>query len=155
MIEFKGEISGKCKKFVLNRYKNTIFIIMLIVGLVFGAITVLVALHWKSIALVFLIVDFFPLICSLFPVSKETQRRNLPTRVFIDELDKCVVIQCENDERFHMFSKLKRVVDYGDFYDFEFHFPDRDLFAVCQKKLLTKGTFEEFEMLFEGKIERK
>ena len=54
-----------------------------------------------------------------------------------------------------MIDSVKRVVDYGEWYDFVFYYSDRDLYFVCQKSLLTKGTLEEFEALFEGKIVRK
>ena len=45
--------------------------------------------------------------------------------------------------------------DYGECYYFKFNFGERDRFFVCQKSLLTEGTIEEFEELFEDVIVRK
>ena len=48
-----------------------------------------------------------------------------------------------------------KLVDYGEFYDLSFPFGKLNDKFVCQKSLLSKGTLEEFEALFEGKIIRK
>ena len=47
------------------------------------------------------------------------------------------------------------IIDYGEWYYVKFNLGDRDPYFVCQKDLLKNGTIEEFEALFEGKIERK
>ena len=54
-----------------------------------------------------------------------------------------------------MIDDVKKIIDYGEFYDFVFTFSARDIYFVCQKDLLVCGTIEEFESLFEGKIERR
>ena len=54
-----------------------------------------------------------------------------------------------------MIDSVDTVIDYGDWYHLLFNFEDRDTYFVCQKNLLTKGTLEEFEALFDGKIERR
>ena len=55
-------------------------------------------------------------------------------------------------ERFRMLNSVKEILDYGEWYYFIFNYEDRDPYFVCQKDLLTQGTLEEFEALFEGKI---
>ena len=52
-------------------------------------------------------------------------------------------------------SKVKKVVDCGDWYFIVFKFLEFSNALACQKDLITKGTIEEFEALFEGKIVRK
>ena len=79
----------------------------------------------------------------------------MPDLVFIDLKDEVIVHKNEKRERFHMLSSVKTVIDYGEWYYFVFNFSDRDPYFVCQKSLLTKGTLEEFEALFEDKIERR
>ena len=52
-------------------------------------------------------------------------------------------------------SKVKKVVDAGDWYYVVFKGGSINSAFVCQKNLLTKGTLDEFEKLFEGKLVRK
>ena len=47
---------------------------------------------------------------------------------------------------------IKEIHDYGDFYSFMFTNGQYTPHFVCQKDLLAKGTIEDFETLFEGKI---
>lgn len=49
--------------------------------------------------------------------------------------------------------KIKRVLDYEDCY--YVIYGDMNNSIVCQKDLLTEGSIEEFEALFQGKIIRK
>lgn len=51
--------------------------------------------------------------------------------------------------------EVKEVRDYGEYYVLVFPMGKLSEKFVCQKDLLTKGTLEEFEALFEGKIVRK
>ena len=51
-----------------------------------------------------------------------------------------------------MISSICQIVDYGEWYYLVFDYGDKDLYFVCQKDLLTGGTIEEFENIFEGKI---
>ncbi|MCL2822105.1 MAG: hypothetical protein FWD86_02775 [Firmicutes bacterium] len=49
----------------------------------------------------------------------------------------------------------KKVIDYGKWYHIIFSRRDEKKNYVCQKDLIVKGTIEDFERLFEGKIVRK
>ncbi len=49
-------------------------------------------------------------------------------------------------------SDVKRVRDYGEFYELVFPLSKMSEKFICQKNLLTKGTLEEFKRLFRGKI---
>ena len=53
------------------------------------------------------------------------------------------------------FKKIKKIIDYGDYYYLYVFRLDASHGIVCQKDLLIEGTIEEFEKLFEGKIKRK
>ena len=50
---------------------------------------------------------------------------------------------------------VKTAYDYGEFYFLSFPMGKKSGNFVCQKDLLTQGTLEEFEKLFDGKIVRK
>lgn len=53
---------------------------------------------------------------------------------------------------------IKQIIDYGEFYQIKLYFVAHIGFEfnifICQKDLLTKGTLEEFEKMFDDKIVR-
>ena len=51
-------------------------------------------------------------------------------------------------------SKVKKVIDMGEWYYIIFKFGDISNSWICQKDLITQGTIEDFEKIFEGKIKR-
>lgn len=50
------------------------------------------------------------------------------------------------------FSKIKKIVDYGDWYDIIFKHGGIYNSWVCQKNLIVEGKIEDFEKLFKNKI---
>ena len=50
---------------------------------------------------------------------------------------------------------IKEIWDMGSFYAIVFYFPNMDRRFICQKDLIARGTIEEFENLFQGKIIKK
>ena len=105
--------------------------------------------------MLFLIPLFIMLMDVLSPLSEKEQKSFIPKKIFLDLSENTIVHQCKETERFHMIDSVKKVIDYGEWYHVLFYYEDRDICFVCQKSLLTKGTLEEFEALFEGKIERR
>ena len=155
MIEFKGELTGNCKKFLISKQIKLQTKVAIIVFIIFVIPIITVSVFWNPIALFFLIpLSLYVLFCVL-PPGKEAQKIFMPKLIFLDLEEKTIVHICEKMERFHMIENVESVIDYGEWYDFTFEFEDRDLYFVCQKSLLTQGTLEEFEALFEGKIERR
>ena len=57
------------------------------------------------------------------------------------------------DSRF--ISAVNKVYDYGDFYFISFVFGNISEKYVCQKNLLSKGTLDQFEKIFEPKLVKK
>ena len=49
---------------------------------------------------------------------------------------------------------VKKVIDHGEYYELCFSFGKLSDKFICQKNLITKGTIQEFETLFSGKITR-
>ncbi|MBR2971777.1 MAG: hypothetical protein IKC61_02480 [Clostridia bacterium] len=164
MIEFNGKISGLAEKHMWKRGKR-ITLAILILGL-----TVLfpfVILLWRKLesfygfniwVLPVMYVSLFiilPLIAWVLPKSKKEKNDLVTNKVFTDE-EYIVVVLSNGHEEYKLISKAKRVNDYGDFYEIVFPLSAgiSENF-ICQKSLLTKGTLEEFEALFEGKIVRK
>jgi hypothetical protein len=155
MIEFKGELTGKAKKFLLKEQVKVQAIASSLSASIFSVPLILAAIYWDITMLFMLIPLAFFVVVSFLPADKKAQKEFVPKRVFVDLKDEVIVSQCENTERFHMIDTVKRLEDYGEWYYVVFQYSDRDMCFVCQKSLLTQGSLEEFEGLFEGKIERR
>lgn len=65
-------------------------------------------------------------------------------------LDGMILTTSVKNQKSYKISNVKKIVDYGDSYGIIFYHQIINIF--CQKDLLTEGTIEEFEELFEGKI---
>ena len=152
MIVFEGELSEKCKEFVLNRESRNAFIAGAVVALpLLIANVILGIVHYVYLIALPLWV-IFPFLMGIKPKAKSFQYI-LPKRIKISEetLD-------SEGESFHetkSISDIKEVINYGQFYQFIFKFPNKSNRFYCQKDLIVEGTLEEFEKLFEGKIVRK
>ena len=87
--------------------------------------------------------------------TKGEQKSLFPTRaVFYGDRDESVLFECPK-RRLELYREdIRRVVDMGEYYYLDI--PSQSgQGMVCQKNLMTIGTEETFEKLFEGKIERK
>ena len=155
MIEFKGDLTGNARKFLLKEQRKLnllfIWIVSILLGIGLIVVSILLSLWFLT---GFLFIAGFFLYTYCFTPSKNELKIFMPKRVYIDLTENSIVHECEKMERFHMLDSVEKVIDYGDWYYFIFSFEDRDPYFVCQKNLLTQGTIEEFEALFEGKIIR-
>lgn len=156
MVDFKGELTGNSRKFLLKKQSKlqvVVFLLSLIV--VFPMILALSARFTMSIIWCYLGISAFILILASLPSDKKSQKTFMPIRVYVDLKDEVIVHECETRERFHEIDTVKVVYDYGEWYYIKFYFCSRDPYFVCQKDLLTEGTLDEFEALFSDKIVRK
>ena len=69
--------------------------------------------------------------------------------------NKTVKSYCMKKIHIHSIHQVRKVIDYGDFYSIRINQQFEHGPFLCQKDLLTKGSIEEFEKTFEGKIIRK
>ncbi|MBR7116898.1 MAG: hypothetical protein IKC87_04235 [Clostridia bacterium] len=156
MIEFKGEMIGKAKKFILGRHSKVQKIAFIGTAVVLLPVIIVLSILIEFPLGMLLYIPLAMIVGFAFiPPSKSDQQTFVPKRLFIDTEEGTIVSQAEKRESFHMIEAVDEVVDYGEWYHFVFRFEDRDPYFVCQKSLLTEGTLEEFEQLFEGKIERR
>ena len=149
MIEFNGEISGNSRQFFFRIQSKGMVMASSITAVIFLIPTILAAIYWDALALLFII----PL-AMMVAFSFIHYDNCLPKRIFIDTEEETIVHFSKQGERFHMLSTVKCVKDYGEWYHLEFNYSDRDMYFVCQKSLLTQGRIEEFEELFAGKLVR-
>ena len=162
MIEFKGELTGEAKKFLSIKKAQTFVPIFIITALIW--ILPAIWLSSLGVALLDLASNLLFLGISVLLISAVTllifpriglSKSSLNRKVFIDLEEQVVVQVVNNEERFHLLDTVEKVFDYGEYYWISFRRGDKDVDFIIQKNLLTTGTLEEFEALFDGKIERK
>ena len=157
MIVFDGEITGKCRKFVFRRYSNLMALTCIISMSIVSFLVIEIAKAYGMSILWFYIACavMATVVLFLLPPGKQTQNFIMPKKVYVDLRDEMVVCVSTLKERFHGIDSVCKVIDYGEWYHFKFAFGGGDPVFVCQKSLLTEGTIQEFEALFEDIIVRK
>lgn len=76
-----------------------------------------------------------------------------PKRIYV--IDNNLICISDKQTESRGVELVKTAYDYGEFYFLSFPMGKKSGNFVCQKDLLTQGTLEEFEKLFDGKIVRK
>lgn len=155
MIEFNGYLTDDTEKYF---YRKTVkfgqFIIVTSMALLLpGAIALAFYVGFDIFLKIFGGISAVLLITTIIPKSKKGRHAYTPKRIFTDGES----ITCISDKyaETKFIEDAKIVYDKGEFYDIIFPIGNYSEKFVCQKNLLVKGTIEEFEALFEGKIERR
>ena len=86
--------------------------------------------------------------------SQKNCGATIPTRITISD-DGVVVSQGKEFMLAGQVANVAMVLDMGEWYHLSWSRRFGSGHFVCQKSLLVKGTIEDFEKLFEGKIVRK
>lgn len=149
MIEFKGELTGNAKKHYLKKnisfWRKFTLLGSLIVCVPLAIFSVI-----KHISILFCI-SCVVLLCAYFaPCIIKFAKEVMPKKIYIEE----DIISCDigSQSESIFLEDIKEIYDYGEFYSFMFTNGQYTPHFVCQKDLLSKGTIEEFESLFEDKI---
>lgn len=149
MIEFKGDLTGSSQEYALKKSSKLIQRFLLL-----GAVFLLPSSYIISVTFlhsfwVFILPALF-LALSIIPrITYKKYTHQSPICIYIDK--GTIVINFKFNSQTLDISKVKAVYDYGNFYEI---IPENIFnFSVfiCQKDLLTDGTLEEFEALFDGK----
>ena len=162
MIEFKGNVSKRCQKYIsglegkMGLRGSSIAVLLIMIPA-----TVLVAVYMPTIRFLVIIAGilfsaFFLFMVYYSPFMKSTFPMILPTRVVISD-DGYITSYGDKFELTNPIDTVAVVIDCGEWYHISWNRkvgfgPER---FICQKDLLTHGTIEEFEKLFEGKIVQK
>lgn len=151
MIEFSGQISGQTLNFILNQHRNRGLIAASIVAVLAAIAIVVVAVIYDTIYFIGLAFPVIFVVISIFAKpGKSTYKTILPQKVYID--GETLVSELEESSFSRTLDQVETVIDFGEGYHIKFYSAYRCPNFICQKSLLTKGTIEEFEKLFEGKI---
>lgn len=153
MIKFQGKISQDCKKWFIKREFLCCLFIGLCTTLITGIGIVLFAVYWNLVALYFFIIPVLLTFMLCFQCISKYILKRLPLIITIE--DGYIEGKNENEETWRNLDLLKTITDFGEWYVFNFHFPHKVRWFICQKNLIVDGTIEEFEELFEDKIVRK
>ncbi len=157
MIEFKGHLTGGAEKHYFKKSRELVQYITigsLVIGLLnYGSLARLAQI-WPPIKVT---MHIFYGICLLSPlwlrinIKNKHRLANTPRRIAID--DGYIICIADAFEEGREVSDVKKVRDFGTFYELVFSFNRASYKFICQKDLLVQGSLEEFEKLFEGKLE--
>ena len=160
--EFKGEVSPENRRWLVRRVAARAALSFLSAMLPLALIVSLIMVWewgWEGcdwgVVLIVAISLLFSLLVFALSFTKREQKELFPTRaVFYADKDHSVLFECPK-RRLELYREdIRRVLDMGAYYYLDIPFQSgRGM--VCQKNLMTIGTEETFEKLFDGKIERK
>ncbi len=153
MIEFAGYLSGEAEKHFWKKNKAfgmKIFLAAMIIALP-------IVLYWTFQLQHYIVLGIYGIalvaavpLMLLNPQSKKDKKALTPNRIFTDGESITCVTEKFTETKYIGDEKL--VCDYGEFYELVFPFGKVSHNFICQKILLTSGTLEDFEKLFEDKI---
>ena len=150
MIEFRGELSGDCKKYVLHREAKIGLISGLITATIFSIpiIILTIKIHWMFVFFLPVLL-LFALLAGM-PPSEKSYTSIFPFEIIVDTERKTITSKSEKFCFEYTFSEIVKVVDMGEWY--HIYLNNKNGRFVCQKNLICTGTLEEFEELFIDKI---
>ena len=158
MIEFVGHLTGYAFKY----YKKTMIKTSQIVFLIgFGIAMPIMFFVFNLIGSVDLeSILFAASVCLLsaiflpYPILKFA-KGDVTRRIYIND-GLVSAVSCEGRTRSAQICAIKKVKDFGDYYAMTL--PGIcaivSVYFICEKDLLTNGTIEQFEDLFDGKLVR-
>lgn len=160
MIEFYGMLSKECliKSFKRYNKKNALMVFIILFPVVLITNILLGVFKSKDFYYI-LILSIISLIANLalLFIPPKSFIFSLPRKITISQNminAEITVLNGKWPKKVKPLSSVKKVIDEGEWYDIVFKY-DNSWYWVIQKDLITKGTIEEFEKLFEGKIIRK
>lgn len=158
MIEFVGRLTGNAfKYFKRSKIRTNQIILLIALGVLLpimfcifnliGSVDLEYILFAASVCLLSAI--FLPYLILKFAKGDVTRR------IYIND-GLVSAVSCEGRTRSAQICAIKKVKDFGDYYAMTL--PGIcaivSVYFICEKALLTNGTIEQFEELFDGKIVR-
>lgn len=153
MIVFDGYIKGESLDRFLEKsrvYEQNVFLVAFTLACLAMLPFVL------SIQAPMIVFGTYPIIVGIIligvriPKSEKEKENITPRKIYIED-DSIVCVTNKQTER-RFVKDVKEVLDCKTYYELVFKFGKLSANYICQKDLLTTGTLEEFEALFEGKI---
>ena len=154
-MEFNGRLTGAAEKHFFNRSRIFGQKIILWSALLLAPGVLSYATHANNWVIVAVFVGLCMCIMLLvaIPRSEKEKKQITPKKIVIE--DEYILCIAEKYTETRLITDVKLVKDFGEYYELCFPFGKMSEKYVCQKSLLTKGTIQDFETLFSGKIVRK
>ena len=152
MIEFRGKISNDCKKYIIKRAKLISFLASSLVASVFLIPFIFLTIKNLTFLIAVISLLFVPFI-SFIPIPEKSVNLLIPISIKI--YDNKIQSNGNKFNYLRNIESVKKIIDYGEWYQIYFYYSKRCENFICQKDLIKVGTIEEFEKFFEGKIVRK
>jgi fumarate reductase subunit C len=160
MIEFSGEISDKCKSYLIKHnalvalWGTLIPAIFLSVCFIIGYVLIDEFALWMFLLCEMFIVLVIVL-AFLSPIiyRKKTFINMIPKIIRVNEdgsIDAEIGTACIHK----VIDDIKQIIDFGDWYYIVFKFPKR-VNLICQKDIMLAGNVNDFESIFSNKINRR
>lgn len=152
-MKFCGELSQNCKKFIIKKTRVHTLIVMYVVCLLFSISFIVLTFIYNWIFIMAVITLLLLPLLSLLTPAKSILDLTMPQQVVINKDEIKSVgekFNYQND-----IEQIKKINDYGDWYQTFFYFPHKYQTFICQKDLIVEGTIDEFEETFKDKIVRK
>lgn len=150
MIEFKGKVTSKNAIKSQGCMLKAIFIISVAIAMLLMLILLGAAWFFRTLILIMMPVVIIGII-----VIPNKHIALLPERLFIDTDERTIISQIKGmNEAFKALDDVTKVEDHGDYYAFYFGNRVSGLGFIAQKDLITQGTIEEFEEIFEEVLVR-
>ena len=158
MIEFNGDFSQKKQNDLAKLVTKQTLLRLIVLTIIFSIIILILAFVWSMAFLI--MVAYVIVACFIYALTVYLRYRKgkalygmLPKKISVDS---CGNIKAEwkNTYILKKYFDIRKIVDFDEYYCIYFKpFKGNDIF--CQKNLLTQGTIEDFERIFEDKIVRK
>lgn len=156
MIEFTGYLTDVAEKAFIKETRKTVLLgACIVIPLTLPSIFLIgmCVLHDNAFIYAMLVALIIGIIIILVPKGKKEHKSMLPKRIYVDKKHIVCVSDRYSDSR--LLADVQKVLDYGNYYRICFPFGKSSEKFICQKDLLTRGSLDEFEKLFEGKIIKK
>ena len=155
MIEFRGRLTGAAERHFHKKSntlaQNLFLFSMILLSPLLLPITWLLG-NYLVVYVYCVIFVVIPLVVRI-PKGKKEKLELTPKRVYIEGSQ--IVCIADRYEEIRNINDVRRVYDYGEFYDITFPFGKISEKFICQKELLTRGSLNKFEKVFKEKIVRK
>lgn len=154
MIEFNGYLTGKSERFFFKKNISYLQIAIIFAFTMVLPFIILLVKTFQALSILYAYLAVF--VCLMIAVRifiPKSGKSVIPKRIYI--MDNKMVCIADNFTENRSVELVKKVYDYGEFYFISFYFGKISCYFICQKSLLTQGTIEDFEKLFDGKIVRK
>ena len=154
-MEFDGYLTGKAEKHFYRRSRilGQKIVLWTTVLLGPGVLSYTIRTQNWRIFIAFVAVFMCILLILTIPRSEKSKKQITPKKIIIK--DECIICIANKYTETRLTTDVKMVKDFGEYYEICFPFGKISEKYICQKNLLKKGSIQEFETLFSGKIVRQ